>query len=470
MNGHCLCDGVACPSRQVCTVTGSNTPPVCCEPTSVICDGLCCPPGYTCIDGECACPTNDCGGGSSSLPGSIRGAVDPNDLVGSLGFGPQRWVAATDTLPFTIFFENKESASADAADVVVAGHLDTASLDLTTLQLGVVSFGDTRLTPSLDNAPPVGRRQFNAEADLRPAKNLKVTVNASLDILTGEMTWHFVSLDPDTNQPPTDLRGFLPPGGQGDVSFTVQPRKEAPTGTVTTSKATITFDGVNPLDTPSWANTIDSAKPTSHVKPLAAQQESATFLVAWEVADIGAGMRDVTILVSDNNGPFTPWLINTTQTEATFLGTPGHTYGFKSSARDNVFNVEDEHPQPDAVTKIADAATDVTSQVAIKLGGFRKSRLTGRYQQEAQITNTSKANITGPLSLVCDGLISGVTLFQATGVTKLLAPLGSSYKDLNAAGAPLKPGATLKAVLEFTNPKDVAITYSPRAIAGPGGR
>jgi hypothetical protein len=42
--------------------------------------------------------------------------------------------------------------------------------------------------------------------------------------------------------------------------------------------------------------------------------------------------------VSDNGGPFTPFLTGTTQTSATFPGQAGHTYGFSSVATDNVGN------------------------------------------------------------------------------------------------------------------------------------
>lgn len=49
----------------------------------------------------------------------------------------------------------------------------------------------------------------------------------------------------------------------------------------------------------------------------------------------------------DNGGQFLPWLRDTTLTEKTFEGLPGHTYAFYTRARDNVGNVEPPPPSPD---------------------------------------------------------------------------------------------------------------------------
>lgn len=43
-------------------------------------------------------------------------------------------------------------------------------------------------------------------------------------------------------------------------------------------------------------------------------------------AVVGAGVQDFTVYVSDNSGPFTAWLTNTTATQATYTGIAGHTY------------------------------------------------------------------------------------------------------------------------------------------------
>ena len=80
-----------------------------------------------------------------------------------------------------------------------------------------------------------------------------------------------------------------------------------------------------PIATPEWLNTFDSDKPTSHVLPLPATQTSPGFTVQWSGADVGSGINDFIIFVSDNSGPFTAWLTNTTATSATYPGVAGHT-------------------------------------------------------------------------------------------------------------------------------------------------
>jgi hypothetical protein len=73
---------------------------------------------------------------------------------------------------------------------------------------------------------------------------------------------------------------------------------------------------------------------------------------------VGAGVQGTTVYVSDNGGPFTAWLTNTTAASATFTGTVGHTYGFYSIAGDLVGNVE-------AAKTAAEATTTITAVVVV---------------------------------------------------------------------------------------------------------
>src|SRR6185436_7422307 len=59
-----------------------------------------------------------------------------------------------------------------------------------------------------------------------------------------------------------------------------------------------------------------------------------------------------TILVSENGGPFTPWLSNSSATSGTFTGQLGKTYGFYSVARDQTGNQEVAPNQADATTQV----------------------------------------------------------------------------------------------------------------------
>src|SRR6185312_6615570 len=68
-------------------------------------------------------------------------------------------------------------------------------------------------------------------------------------------------------------------------------------------------------------------------------------------------IQDFTISVSDNGGPFMPFLTNTAQTSASFTGVLGHTYGFKSRARDLLGNTEADRTAPDTTTQVGGGLT-----------------------------------------------------------------------------------------------------------------
>ena len=266
---------------------------------------------------------------------------DPNDKAGSPGRGSQHYITGARPIPYAIFFENIPAATAPAQVVVITDQLDTARLDLTTFQLGAISFGENTLV-----TPPPNLTEWTTDVDLRPGNNLLVRISAALDKVTGIVTWRFVSIDPDTNQPTEDpLAGFLPPNktapkGEGAVSFIISPRSNQADGTEIRNKARIIFDKNAHIDTPEWLNTIDHTPPTSEVLALPATTAAVQFEVQWSGSDATAGVAYYTIFVSENGGQFTPWLVNTTATSALFEGRPGTTYTFYSVAEDGAGNRE----------------------------------------------------------------------------------------------------------------------------------
>ena len=102
----------------------------------------------------------------------------------------------------------------------------------------------------------------------------------------------------------------------------------------------------------------DGVKPISSVLPLAAVQSDAIFPVQWSGTDAGSGIRDYSVYASDNAGPFTPWLTQTTATRGTFAGTPGHAYGFYSIARDFGLNQEIAKTTAETTTSVTATAPD----------------------------------------------------------------------------------------------------------------
>jgi RHS repeat-associated protein len=286
-------------------------------------------------------------------------AHDPNKITGPTGFGTQGYIPANTTLPYRIDFTNEPSATAPAAVVVVTQQLDP-SLDLSTFQLGDLGFGNTIIQV------PAGLTSYSTTVNLPSTapgagpNGLEVEISASLNPKTGLVTWTFTSIDPTTQDIPIDPSvGFLPPDvtapeGEGFVSYTIQPKSTITASTPINAQATVVFDQNAPLNTPQISNVLDPVAPTSSVSPLPATTTSPTFTVSWSGQDDagGSGLASFNVLVSDNGGPFTPLLTNTTQTSTTFTGQVGHTYSFFSVATDNVGNLQPLPTNPQATITV----------------------------------------------------------------------------------------------------------------------
>jgi uncharacterized protein (TIGR03437 family) len=328
---------------------------------------------------------------------------DPNDKVGSHGAGITQWLSNNEPLRYTIYFENKPTATADAQIVVINDQLDLNKIDLTTLSIGPISFLDKIITPQASFNPLLGSNEFRAEVDLRPARNLIVRSNVTVNQQIGLLAWNFTTIDPTTGEiPPLD--GFLPKGQGGSVSFTVQPKLNLPTGTQIKNKASITFDFNAPLGTPEWFNTLDQTKPVSRVLALNATQASPSFPVKWSGTDAGAGVQDYTIFVSENSGPFTTWLANSTATEAMFPGQNGSRYAFYSVARDLVGHVEGAKTSPEATTLVSACnALTVTAAPAI-------TRQQGNAGSVATLATVANAQTAGNVTVTATSVPAGITV------------------------------------------------------------
>jgi hypothetical protein len=275
----------------------------------------------------------------------VVSSIDPNDKLGEVGT-----LSGQQAIPYSIRFENASNASASAQRVLLVDPLDLARLDVNTVSLQAIHFGSRILVP------PPGLSSFADTVDLRPTRNLLVSVGASLDRFTGVLAWSFTSLDPVTRQaiPESSVDGFLPPNnpqheGEGRVLFTALPRGELATGSEIRNGATIKFDANPAVPTPQWVNTVDNTPPESHVLPLGAGQDSARFTVHWQAVG-SADVRDFTVYAREDTGKFWPWRANTAATADTFAARRGHSYAFYSVARDSAGNVEPATPAPEAQT------------------------------------------------------------------------------------------------------------------------
>lgn len=285
-------------------------------------------------------------------------SLDPNDKVGLTGSGASRFVSGRSPNTYSIYFDNQPTATASTQSVTVTDKIDP-SLDLATVTLGLITLPNQIISPP---PVPLSVAPFVTTVDLRPGNQLLLKISASLNTTTGSLSWNFQSLDPNTGLPPTDpTAGFLQAGGEGSVFFTVLPKPEVTTGTVVQNTATVVFDVNPPINTPTWTNTIDSTAPVSTVATLPSIANSLSFPLQWVGTDVGSGIQDFTIYVSDNGGPFTAFQTNTTTTSATFTGQVGHTYGFYSIARDLVGNVEAAKTTAESTTLVSGTPPAITS-------------------------------------------------------------------------------------------------------------
>jgi RHS repeat-associated protein len=319
-------------------------------------------------------PTPPGGGGGGGGSSNVPNVVDPNDIIGPAGYGPENFMAEGKLLPYHVDFENEPSATAPVQRVVVTQQL-SADLDWSTFDFVDFGFGlgDTFVSAS-------GHYFHASVQETHNGTPFVVDIEGELDLGTGLVTVTFQALDPATSLPPGVLTGFLPPEngtgiGKGYFDYTVRAKLGLATGTAFSAVALVSFDqqaniatnqvddhdpskGVDPAKMATV--TIDAGPPTSTVTPLPATEPTLSFPVSWTGHDDagGSGIASYSIFVSDNGGPFALWQSATAKTTATYAGQANHTYGFYSVANDNVGNIE---PTPSA----AEAITTVQVQPAL---------------------------------------------------------------------------------------------------------
>ena len=231
------------------------------------------------------------------------------------------------------------------------------NLDWSTSAFVEMGFGDNIISI------PANSTYYSGSVSMKfNGQTFNVELESGINLATGIVFATFQSIDPLTSLPPDVLTGFLPPEdgtgrGKGHFLYTVQPKAGLPTGSEIRNVALVSFDGqtliatnqVNDLDpsagtdpTKEALNTIDAALDSSAVSTLPAVTTTSNFTVNWSGQDdsSGSGIASYDIYSSDNGGNYTLWKQGTTDTEATFTGTSGHTYRFYSVAYDNAGNIE----------------------------------------------------------------------------------------------------------------------------------
>jgi len=294
----------------------------------------------------------------ATAPVPVYDSRDPNDILGPLGQGEAHWIPAANPLGYTIRFENDpQIATGPAQKVVIRQKLDS-DLDPRTFRLGAFGFHNQIFEA------PVGRAYYSDRLDLRATLGVALDVVAGIDLQTNEAFWIFQAVDPQTGAPPSAASlGFLPPNlldgeGQGFVSYRIQAKANAPSGTLIDAQATIIFDHNDPMDTPDIFNTLDASLPQAALNPLAPYITGTQILLNWSGSDSavsdspGSGLLGVDLYVSQDGGPFILWQATLTSTVVVFNGEVGHTYAFYAQALDLAGSREPAQNQPEARTAL----------------------------------------------------------------------------------------------------------------------
>ena len=195
-------------------------------------------------------------------------SLDPNEMAGPLGWGDattERFVAPGQWMDYTIYFENKATASAAAQEVWVDNPL-SEYLDWSTFEMEAVGVQEQY---DMGLAGMAGGTSTFSMATLNYDVETVLTVNTN----AGMASWYLRVVDTNspTGWPEDPYDGFLPPNdathrGEGSLSYRIRVRADAPNGARIDNGATIVFDYNDPIVTdPAWSNVVNDAPQTTLV-------------------------------------------------------------------------------------------------------------------------------------------------------------------------------------------------------------
>ncbi len=234
---------------------------------------------------------------------TVGSSVDPNEIIGSYGYGNEQYIDLNQRMNYTISFENLETAMLPAQIVNVYDTLDITKFDLSTFELQGITIANTYIP-----VPP-GLTEYYTRHDMRPNYDFEVGISAKLNTDTGVIHWQFVTLEPNSdysiNNP---IDGFLPPNtdapnGEGSVAFGVSLRNDLANNDVIENRADIIFDTNEAIITNTWLNTIDIESPVGSVDAISLINDT-TFTVNLNGIDTGSNIRYYELFVSKDEDSF----------------------------------------------------------------------------------------------------------------------------------------------------------------------
>ncbi|MDA3616641.1 RHS repeat-associated core domain-containing protein [Polluticaenibacter yanchengensis] len=272
-------------------------------------------------------------------------SLDPNEIIGPKGIDIPKWVSINDRMPYTIYCENDETATAPARFVRITTPVQPKQ-DASTLELGSFGFNNQEF-----EIPP-GSNSYYTRLDCRDSLGLYVDVIAGYDVTKNEVFWEFKAIDPVTLLPSEDpAKGVLllrdsieTKNGHGFVNFSMKPISTANTQDLVEAKAEIVFDDNEMIPTNIHTNTIDAIAPQSDFEGSDVTNSNIVTLY-WSGKDDtgGTGIDYYTIYVSRDGINYAIFAPQIRRTDTIFTLSEGGQYCFFILATDRVGNSEQVH-------------------------------------------------------------------------------------------------------------------------------
>jgi len=108
---------------------------------------------------------------------------------------------------------------------------------------------------------------------------------------------------------------------------------------------------------------------------------------------------------------------------------------------------------------LTNVAANVSAQVSVTETGFARNRSTGLWGATMTVTNTGSTTITSPVQVLMTNITGGVTMQNNTGTS-------GGVPFITVTSGTLAPGASVSVVIQFANPTNGFIGFTPLAYAG----
>jgi hypothetical protein len=346
-------------------------------------------------------------------------SYDPNEKAGPEGVTENNYIRRSPVADYTVFFENMDTASAPAQEILIVD-----SLDMNIFDIGKFNFKSVTIADYTINILP-GLKEFSVDIDMRPEMDIITRASGSIDTVSGAVTWLFRALNPatmDDNEDPdlgVLLPNIVPPQGDGNVRFSIGLKPETGNNDTLKNKALIVFDFNEPIITNEFMNIIDSETPVSTVLSLPVEVNDKINL-EMEGFDEGAGIDYYTIYASRDGGEYVP-VLKSFSPKITFVPDSGMHFRFYSIATDMLGHTENAPATFQAQTNFVTSTNPVKAKPEIIIWpnpAEDQINLNIKGTQGGEIIIEIR-NITGR-SVYKEQLLSNQELRQSLDISKLI--------------------------------------------------